>query len=157
MKNPALVGIVNGARKNLNELGRRAKRQRHAAHQLAQAASINVLQGTISALLGMLAHFINLNDVGMLQPGHGFPFGAKPRQLARVRLGPGAEELEGHQPRGLELPGLVHHPHAAASQYGQDFVTVHLRQGKRTGRLFSIQPAGRQPGPGRGKGGSGML
>ena len=40
----------------------------------------------------------------------------------------GGEDLEGHEPVERFLPRLVNHPHAAASQAGQDFELREMRR-----------------------------
>ena len=63
----------------------------------------------------MLADGVDLHDVGVVQPGDGFAFGAEP--LAGQRDAGGAEDhLDGDGPVQPELAGAIHDTHAAAAQ-----------------------------------------
>jgi len=71
----------------------------------------------------VFAGLIDLDDIGMLQPGRGFRLGAKPGQAHR----PGMRSRQDHFQRDdalqAKVPRLIDHAHAAATELFQDLVT----------------------------------
>ena len=88
-----------------------ASRQRCAGQVLGQTAVHEFQRDEGPAILG--ANFVDLDDVGMLETGHGFGLGAKPSQFLRPRVRPGQDHLESDQPIPADLSGFVDDPHAA--------------------------------------------
>ena len=97
-----------------------AARDAGAAESRRQAAAIHELEGEIGQA-GVLADFVDLHDVRVLKPGHGFGLGTKPRDLVPAREA--ANHLEGHAPLERAMPRRVNDPHSAPAQFAGDLVT----------------------------------
>ena len=113
-------------RQCLDHLCRRAHGLGLALEMLSEAAAGHVLKDKVRASRG-LADIVNLHDVGMLQARKRRGLGAKAGQVLGACLNPLQNHLQRHGALEPELPGLVNHPHAASSQFPQDFVAGHSR------------------------------
>jgi hypothetical protein len=120
------VGGLDGPGQGLDQLRRRPHRLGPPLEVLGQAAAGYELQDEVRPARG-LADVVNLDDVGVLQAGDRRGLGAKAGQALRAGLGPGQHHLQRHGAIEAELPGLVDHAHAAASQLPQDLVARHRR------------------------------
>ena len=76
----------------------------------------------------MFADRMDLHDVGVLQPCH--RLGLRVEALSELRPNRlrALDELEGDEAVEALLPCPVHHPHAAATDFLQDFVARNGRQ-----------------------------
>ena len=104
MDDAALVGGVHGPGQHLRLPGRLGNRLRFPLELLVEAAPIHELQRE-EGLPVALAHFVNLDDVGVLQAGDGLGLGAETRQFARAGVAApdhleGDQSLEGNHPGG---------------------------------------------------------
>src|SRR5262249_60002457 len=99
------------------EPGRLPFRPRRAAGPRPEAAAGDVLQGEERAAV-VLADLVDLDDVRVLQPGHGFGLGAEPAPGLQVGVGAGEDYLEGNPPVEGTLAGLVDDAHAPPAQPG---------------------------------------
>ena len=80
---------------------------------LGQAAAFDQFHAEVVLVL-MLADLVDGYDIGVIEVSGGLGLGLEtPHVGFRGQLA-GQDHLEGHQPLQLDLPGLVHHAHAAA-------------------------------------------
>src|SRR5262249_47902835 len=121
------VGVVDGARKGLDELRGLRRRQRFAVQLPRQAAAANVLQCQVGAAI-LLANFVDLNDTGGLQPRDRLCLRVEASQFLFSRVGAGEDHFQGNQAVQLELSGQVDHPHAALPKNAQDLIASDVRQ-----------------------------
>ncbi len=88
------VGVIDRAGQYLDQAGRPHRRQRLAGQVAIQAAGGAVLQREVGQAL-VLADLVDLNDVGVRQPGHGLRLGTEAEQVLAV--GPRrADHLQRH-------------------------------------------------------------
>ncbi len=109
------VGAIHGLGQNLHHLSRRENRLRIAFELALQTAAIDVFQRKVWAAI-MVADFIYLNDVGVLQLANGLCFGAEPAQFHLTGMATGQDHLERHDTLDAALPRLIHHPHRSATE-----------------------------------------
>src|SRR5690606_2129665 len=89
---------------------------------ILEGAPLHVLHDDV-VHAAVAAHVVDLDDVGMAQPGRGPRF---PREAAQelVVVGElGAQDLDGHPPVQQPVDGLVNHRHAAVADLAAQFVT----------------------------------
>ncbi len=96
----------------------------------------------------MVADFVDVHDVGVLQPGGRLGLAAEPRQVLRRGVLPCQNHLEGDDAVQALLAGAIHHAHAPPAQHAQDFVP-----GDAPGHRGNVP--GRREGGGEGEGGVG--
>jgi hypothetical protein len=75
---------------------------------------------------GVFAHFVNPNDVGVVQASYCLGLRTKACQIGRRR--PHQDHLQGDQPVELYLPRLVNDSHAPVADDLQNIVAGDLRQ-----------------------------
>ncbi len=116
---------------------------RHPRELLAQAPAVGVFQGE-KALPFVFADLVDLNDVRMLKPRGRFGLGTEPRRDLRVIVDPGPDHFESDQPVQSMLTRAVHHPHRAAAEFLQQFVTRDARPEIGRGRRcpLRVKPGG---------------
>jgi hypothetical protein len=110
-----LVGVVDRLGECLHHFGRLTHGEGGAVQLLREAAAGHEFQAQ-EREAGVLAHFVDLDDVGMLHPGDRFGLGPEPGQRLHPGRGAGLDHLQGHRPRRKELAGLVDDAHAAPAQ-----------------------------------------
>src|SRR5207248_2883617 len=76
----------------------------------------------------VLADFIDLHDVRVVQPGYRLGLQPEAVELLTAGVGPGEDHLQGHEPLELLLPGLVDDTHTAPAQLAKDFIARHGRR-----------------------------
>ncbi len=121
-----LVGIVHGFGQNLDDRSGTPSRQWSAMEAVRQALAVDILQGD-EGPSGRLADFVNLDDVGMLQPRHSPGFPVKALALFAGPVGP--KHLQGHDAVETLLPGLEDDAHAAASGFFEQIVVAKTARG----------------------------
>jgi hypothetical protein len=129
----ALVRVADRQRQRPHQLRRRPRRLRFAGEVLGEAAAADPLQRQERPAV-VLAHLVNLDDVGVLQPGDRLGFPTEACQLVGAGVGPGTQDLQRHHPVQGELPGTVDGAHAALADLLQDLVTRDHRPAPRRGR-----------------------
>src|SRR5262249_44994607 len=87
----------------------------HAGELPLQAAAVHELQAEVGPAL-VLADLVDLDDVGVLEPGGGLGLGLEAGQVVRAAEVAGQDHLQGHQPAQAALAGRVAPPHTAAAQ-----------------------------------------
>src|SRR5262249_43078501 len=87
----------------------------------------------------MLANLVDLDDIGMPQPGHGLRLGTQPTDFLPAGHDTGPDHLQGDKALSSLLPGFVDNAHAAAAELAQHLVAWQLRQ-TATGRNDCWQP-----------------
>src|SRR5262249_54534516 len=121
MHNATLMGIVHGASELQDKLSARQRRLRIAAEKLRKASRVGKFQREVRQAI-LLADFVNLHDIRMLQARDGLGLALK----AGAVFGPGMPASQDHLQRDLtlerELPGAVHNAHAAAAEDAEQFV-----------------------------------
>ena len=65
-------------------------------------------------------YFVNLHDVGVLQPRHGLGFDPKAGQFLGTAVAAGPNHLQCHRPLQGQVPGPVDDPHAATAEHALD-------------------------------------
>ena len=120
-----LVGGVHGPGQRLDQrggLGRAAAACRPAA--AARLPPVDELQREERQAV-VLADLVDLDDVGVLQPGDRLGLGAEAGQLAGPAWPPARIIFRATTPVEADLPGLVDDAHAAAAQLAEDLVAGH--------------------------------
>jgi hypothetical protein len=90
---------------------------------------------------------VDLNDMGMLHARRQLRLQPEAKLLARGRELASQHHFQGCQPVQRPVPGLIHHPHAAAPDLSQDVVVSDLLGGGgnyRSGR-FGLLPLAQRP------------
>ncbi len=101
-------------------------------HEVRQASPRHVLQHQVGlrcapARGGHLAEFVELDQVGVPQPGDGPGFVEKALALSRVGPVSVAQELDRHVAVERHLPGLEDHPHPPGTQEVHQLQAVNAR------------------------------
>ena len=104
-------------------------RERLVANQRGEVLALDVIHREVILAL-LLAHFMNGDDVRMLQTGRSRGFGAKSLDGFLARKLPGQDHFDGHDPVQADLPGLIDHAHAAAGNFFQEFVVAEAAHGR---------------------------
>src|SRR5207253_341206 len=89
----AQVGRVYGAGQRLDQAGRLRRTLRRAVELASQAASFHQLQGKVGPSV-LLADFVDVDDIGVLEASDGFCFGAEAGQLLAPGMAAGQNQLE---------------------------------------------------------------
>ena len=126
MDHVLLVGVVNGAGQRLDEFRTLQRRPRAACQRGRQTAARHELQGE-KRVPFVLAHFKDLDDIRVLEPGHCFGLDAKSINLFRRGRRPAANHLESNQPLQRGLSCEVDDAHAAPTEFLLDLVTGDCR------------------------------
>jgi hypothetical protein len=153
---------VNGTGQRLDEQGRLARRPGRAVQPARQAAAFDPLQGQ-ERPASVRADLEDLHDVWVLDPRRQLRLQSEAQLLGRGRELTRQHHLQGHQPVEPPVPRLVHYPHSAAPDLGQDFVLPDLLGGRENhrhgfrvslarGRL-GLWPVARRPNRGAALGG----
>lgn len=111
------MGVVHAAGHEFDQSGGRFARLRLAVQPGLQRSARDEFQRQIDALL-MFEHFVDLDDVRMLQAAERLGFGTRPRGFPPPRR---AQAFERHHPIQGNLSSLVDDAHAAAAQPLQNF------------------------------------
>ena len=140
------VRHVDGTGQGLDERGRLARRPGLAIEPVRQAAALDPLQGQEGPAL-VAADLVDLHDVGVLHPRRQLRLQPEPQLLGGGRELARQHHLQGGQPVEAPVPRLVHHPHAAATDLGQDVVVPDLPGGGEDHRLgFRVSSSRGRPG-----------
>ena len=115
-----LVRVVNGSSQAFRDSCGLSGRNGFAIEVPAQRAALHVFEHAKWSAAN-LAHFKDLNDVGMLESGHGFDFRTKPRDLRFGSTAIRKDHLDGDVALERRLPGTMDDAHAAAAQRPQVF------------------------------------
>jgi hypothetical protein len=73
----------------------------------------------VEGLALVLAHFVNGDNIRVVQLGGGFGFEAKPLDERRVRKPAMQQQLEGHHAINGQLAGPVYHAHSTTPDLAQ--------------------------------------
>ena len=136
MDDAAAVGVFHAVGQRSHQPGRLARRLRRAVDLLGQAAAGDVFERE-EGLAVVFADLVDLDDVGMLQLGHGHGLAAEPRQVGGAVMSPARDHLERDDSLQPALAGLVDDPHPPLAQHPQDLVSRDLAQPVR--RLVLLQ------------------
>ncbi len=117
----ALVGGVNGPCQGLDQMCGVTRLQCNARESLRQALTVDILQGKEGTSV-LLAHFVDLDDVGVLHPRQQFPLSPEPGQVLGAGVFARQDHLERDQPVETNLSRLVDNPHPAAPQLTEELV-----------------------------------
>ena len=120
MDDVVLMGDLNRLRQQADDMAGIFRRQWSAAQQPGEAAALAVFQRKIRVAV-VLADLVDLDDVRMLQAGHGLGFPDEAGAFALVGIGTRQNHLESHQPFEPGLLCLVNDSHAAPAQHAQHF------------------------------------
>src|SRR6266849_1631874 len=140
MDDTLLVGCVDRSRQGFHQSGRLLHRHWDAAQVVRQAAPFYQLQRE-KWMAPLLADFINLHNVGMLQTGDGLGFLAEAGDFFRIGMLSGQNDFERYQALETDLPSFVNAAHAAPAEHAQDFVAadygpIRINGSIRSGRAF---------------------
>ena len=103
----------------------------------------HVFQGKVGEAV-RLADFVNLYDVRMLELPDGPRFHLKANEVLLASMRSGQNHLESDDSADRNLPGLVHHAHAAAAEFVKDLEAGDCRHtGHRRSHIRRREP-GRQ-------------
>ena len=132
MQRALLVGVMDGGG-DLADVSRRLLGgQRTLANQRRQRLALDIGHGEV-VLSFMHADLIDRHDARMLQVGGRLGFHLETADVGLRNQAAVADQLDGDRAVQAELPGLVDHAHAAASQLLQQFVVADVAD-SRSGR-----------------------
>src|SRR5262245_30892577 len=78
----------------------------------------------------MAANLMDLDNMRMLKGGDRLRLAEKAVHFRGTGVAAGEDHLQGHQAIELQMAGLVHHAHAAATEEFQDLIAGDLRQSR---------------------------
>ncbi len=139
MDDAAEMGVVDRSRQGFEQLGGLSCRQGSVRQTASERAAVDKLQREVR-MAAILAHLVDLHDVGMLQSGHGLRLGPEARQFVAAGMSAGEDHLEGDDAPQARLPSAVDDAHASPTQLIQQLITGHARHagpGKCTGQGFA--------------------
>src|SRR5262245_50211823 len=87
------MGVVNSVGQGGEQPCSLPVTKRGGSQLIREAAAIDVFEGN-KRLAVLLADLVNLDDVGMLQPGHRFRFGGKTGASGRAGEGAGQDHFQ---------------------------------------------------------------
>ena len=119
MHDAGLVRRVHGRGERGHQLGRRAARLGRPLEAVGEAPPFEHLERDEGAAVG-LADIVDLDDVGMAEPGDGLGLDQEPLAMLGAGRACRRGSSSGDDPVQLAVPGLVDDPHAAAAQLGQE-------------------------------------
>ena len=123
MQDPALMSVLNRPR-DLGDVGGGLPcRQRTVPHQLGQTPPRDVVHRKVRLTVG-LANLVDGDDVRVLELGDGLGFTAEPLERRLSRELAEQHHLDRHAAIQADLPGAVHHAHAAVGDLVQQFVVA---------------------------------
>ncbi len=120
----ALVGVLHRAGECFAEACRVCGRKRPLADLLRQVAAADEFHREKRPALG-LANFVNLHDIGVLQPGDRFRLHAKAGLLGGVGVAAGQDHLDRDHALERDLTRLINDTHAPTPQLRQHLVPRH--------------------------------
>jgi len=121
------VGVLHRPGQDFHQERGLAGGQRCAGQLGGQAASLQELQGEEGDAV-VLAHLINLHDIGVPQAGDRLGFAAEAPQLLRGGMAAGQHHFEGYRAFQGEVARLVDHAHAAVAQDALDLIAGDVRK-----------------------------
>jgi len=121
MQDAALVGEVNGPGEGFDEFRNGGDGERFPFETLGKAAAVDILERHIRAAVVGFADLVDLDDVRVLQAGHGFDFDAEAGPGVEVRRG---NHLHGHDAVQCDLAGFVNDAHATPADFFEHLVTA---------------------------------
>jgi hypothetical protein len=121
MDDPGLVGDVDRSRQDRHQFGRRVAGLEVARQALIEAAAVEQFQGHERQAV-RFADVIDLEDVGMPEPGHRLGLDPEPGEVVGPRLAAAADHLEGDQAFEPAVPRLVDNAHSALAQPVENLV-----------------------------------
>ena len=134
------MGVMNGHGDGLHKTGglpEVGNSQSALRNQLGQAFAFHIIHREIMVTV-LLRHFVDRDDVGMLQTGRGFGFGAKPLHIGGAGQLAGQDHLHRYSPIQAWLARFIDHPHAAARDLLQQLVIAEVAKlSARGGRIWS--------------------
>src|SRR5262245_17573867 len=117
-----------GPRERLGQPCRLSLRLRPPGGFSREVAAVHKFQGKKRPAV-VLAYFIDLHDVGLLQPRYGCSFRAKALSRGRIVVQSGEHHLERHWPFEGTLSGVIDNAHATAPQLSDDLIAGHNWKG----------------------------
>ena len=110
----------------LQELGSGSRGPGGPVEPRAEASPLDVLEFDIRPPLPV-ADRVDLDDVGMLEPGDRLGLGGEAGERVGTGVVPGQDHLQGHFPVQADLAGPVDDAHRASAEFPQDLVAGDLR------------------------------
>src|SRR5882724_1940827 len=95
--------------------------QRLSRNQMLESVSLQQFHRDEGSLLA-LVNFVDSADVGMVKSGRGTGLAPKSFQSLGIVSYFFGQELQGHEPAKASVLGLIHNPHAAATELLNDAV-----------------------------------
>jgi hypothetical protein len=123
MQNATTMSISDRSTDRSEHLRRGTRRLRPIQQFPSERRSFNQLHTEEGAAID-LTDFVDGDDMSMMQLGGGFRFRTEPSQVRRRGQITSKDHLECDDPVQLLLPGLIDHPHAAATKLFQQFVVA---------------------------------
>jgi len=128
----ALVRVVDGAGDGEQQPHRGPRVPGQAAHVRTQTRPLDQLHAEVRQPV-LLARLVERDDVRVIQLRRRLGLGAEAAQLCGRGERPGQDHLEGDDPVEPDVPCPEHDPHAAAAEFLQQLVPLHVRQAVRDG------------------------
>jgi hypothetical protein len=126
----AAVSQVHCPCDGCDHLGGFARTYRASLQPLGECAALDKLERGIGQAL-VLADFMDLHNVRVLQAGHRLSLGPKALPLPFASMAAAQDHLEGDHPLQGEMPGFVDHAHGAAAENSLDVVAGNSRGRRR--------------------------
>ena len=143
---PEAVGLGDGPRHRLDQPGGLGGGPRGPVGGVGEAAAGQVFQ-LEEGDPGHLADAIDLDDVGVPEPGDRLGLGAEPRGGRRAAV-PGRERLEGARAIQGDVAGEVDDPHPAAAEFAEHLVPARPEGLPQAGAEPGRRRSHPRPGPG---------
>jgi len=118
MQNAALMSVVQGTSYLSHQAGCRSPIMPEKCQVLRERAAFYQLHGEVKKAIPF-AHFINGNDVRVIEVSDRFCLGSEPCQRIRPGILAANHHLEGNEPIKLDVPGAKNQPHASSTQLGE--------------------------------------
>lgn len=123
MQDAAPVCVFDRFCDDLNIARRALSRQWTASDNLGQAPALHEIHREVMLAL-VNPHFVDRDDVRVLQARHGRRLRPEALHLVGVRRRAEREQLDRHDAVQADLSRLVHHPHPAPTDLFEQFVVA---------------------------------
>ena len=121
MQDVVLMGVLDGPRERRNIPRRHLAPHRPLSETLRQAGALDVLHAEVRTAID-LTHFIDVNDIRMVEAGRGLSLRAEAAQVLWSGYRCTENHLDGYHPVKVRLIGFEDDPHAPPAEFGNEFV-----------------------------------
>ena len=122
MDDAAGVGVLEGGADLGDEFERAGQIELAAMAQMVDVHAVDEFHDQIGIALGGAAVIVDVNDVRVVERGHGLGFAFKADTGVRVGAGLARQDFDRHAAGEAGVKTLIHRAHAAAAEQAFDFV-----------------------------------